>query len=610
MKRILVLLFSLAGFVRVQAQVSACGAAPFSIEVKQPDGSMLSVVGKGNANLSYTETTDGFTVVLNTGGVYEYAVINSEGLLIPSGVLAHNPGKRSASELIFVNNTSKNLRHAPAVAMRLKESENISNDKTKTNQLSWGFPATGKKKLLVILIQYPDLQAKFSKDTFEAFMNQPGFAGTGSFKDFYLENSFGKFEVEATVMGWYTAKSTYTTYGKNSGNTAARPLIVEAIDSAEKMGIDFSQFDNDKNGIMDGLLVIHAGNGAEQGSQNQYIWSHRSNLGSLSRTYDGVQIKEYCVTPETRSTVNMVGIGVFVHEFGHILGLPDLYDVSYVSEGIGNWGVMGGGCWLNSEKTPCHFDAWCKMQLGWQQPLVISQEKTYTLPACVDSNISFKILTPNSNEYFLLENMQKSKFDTYLPGKGLAIWHINTDKTSLYPGNNSINTDTTDQGVSLTEADGLRHLDRGSNQGDPGDLFPGAKSKRIFEDESYPSAKMNDGLPSGVKVTEIFETNGIISFYLGKRASNSVQDLGADQLTIYPNPVNQGSNLILCSSKPLTGVCVTISDISGKILKQVLLPDTATLLHEVSVKELSAGIYLMQVSDNTGTTQVKKITIY
>ncbi|MCC6684115.1 MAG: immune inhibitor A, partial [Bacteroidia bacterium] len=318
----------------------------------------------------------------------------------------------------------------------------------------------------------------------------------------------------------------------------------------------------------------------------------------------------YCVTHETRSTVNMVGIGVFVHEFGHILGLPDLYDVSYVSEGIGNWGVMGGGCWLNGEKTPCHFDAWSKMQLGWQQPLVISQEKTYTLPACVDSNISFKILTPNSNEYFLLENMQKRKFDTYLPGKGLAIWHINTYKTSLYPGNNSINTDTTDQGVSLTEADGLRHLDRGSNQGDPGDLFPGAKSKRIFEDESYPSAKMNDGFPSGVKVTEIFETNGIISFYLGKRASNSVQDLEADQLIVYPNPVNQGSNLILRSSKPLTGAFVTISDINGKVLKQVFLPDTATLLQEVSVKELSAGIYLMQVSDNTGTTQVKKITIY
>lgn len=592
----------------MQAQVSACGAAPFSIDVKQPDGTILSVVGKGNALLSYTETTDGFTVVLNSKGVYEYAVINANGELIPSGVQAHNSGERSATEMKVINNTAKNLRHSPDAAMLLSESA-VPDDKTKTNQLSWGFPAMGKKKLLVILIQYPDLQAKFSKDTFESFMNQPGFAGTGSFKDFYLQNSFGQFEIEATVVGWYTAKNGYTTYGRNSGNGAARPLIAEAIDSAEKMGMDFSQFDNDKNGTMDGLLVIHAGNGAEQGSQTQYIWSHRSTLGSQSRTYDGVQIKEYCVTPETRSGVNMVGIGVFVHEFGHILGLPDLYDVSYVSEGIGNWGVMGGGCWLNSEHTPCQFESWSKMQLGWQQPQVISTEKIYTLSASSDTNLSYKILTPNTNEYFLLENRQKNIFDAFLPGKGLAIWHINTDKTSMYPGNNSVNADTTDQGVSLTEADGLRHLDRGSNQGDPGDLFPGAKMKRAFEDESYPSAKMNDGLPSGVKVTEIFETNGVISFYLGKRASNGVQSLSAHQLTIYPNPVSQGSALVLRSSKSITGACVTISDINGKVLQQLFLPDTNTLKYEIPVKELSAGIYLMQVADKTGI-QVKKITIY
>src|SRR5690606_21106061 len=138
-------------------------------------------------------------------------------------------------------------------------------------------------------------------------------------------------------------------------------------------GVDFSEYDNDNDGNVDGVVFVHAGPGAEEGGlSNLYIWSHRSRLSNSSQevTYDGVLIDDYMMNPERRNNNSrMVGIGIFAHEFGHGLGLPDLYDTDDSngdSEGIGWWGLMGSGNWAGNEDTPTNFSAWSKIKLGWQ----------------------------------------------------------------------------------------------------------------------------------------------------------------------------------------------------------------------------------------------------
>src|SRR5205823_5134399 len=158
--------------------------------------------------------------------------------------------------------------------------------------------------------------------------------------------------------------------------------------------------------------------------------------------------------------------------FGHLMDLPDLYAVNYSNEGVGNFAIMGAGAWLNSEHTPCIHDAWSRIQFGWVQPVVISSKGTYTIKkSLADSNFVYRINTPVSNEYFLLENRQRKGFDQYMPAKGLAVWHINTNKAHvLSQGSNSVNNDTANMGIALVQADGKMDLEKNVNRGDLGDL--------------------------------------------------------------------------------------------------------------------------------------------
>lgn len=519
--------------------VSNCPASPEPLTVKQADGKSITIIAKGNHIVNYAETTDGFTVIKNNKGIYEYAK-NLNGNLVPSGVPAHDLKARTANETAFLAKSPAHLRYSDAKIQELKnaaftalnKSSLPGNDGNDHNNGDGGqtFPAKGKRKVLALLIEYPDLKSNYTKEQFQDMMNQPGYKGTGSFRDFYLENSFGQLDLSVDVHGWYMAENNYETYGNKYGSGASRPLIAKAIDDAEKEGVDFSQYDNDKDGYLDGIIIVHAGPGAEVGSQTQYIWSHRSNLGSYTRRYDGTTIGDYMINPETRGSISsprMIDIGVFCHEFGHILGLPDLYDNNDgngTSRGLGNWCLMASGNYLNSEKTPACLSAFCKYQLNWVTAVNITAEGLYTLKPAASDSIIYRINTPVSKEYFLLENRQYLGFDSKLPGKGMAIWHIDDSvyaKTWLR-GWNSVNANEDHKGIDLEEADGYDHLDKNFNSGDPGDLFPGSRNKADFNDETYPSSKTYNDKKTNVRIYKIVQNaDSSITFGFGSAPSAS-----------------------------------------------------------------------------------------
>ena len=321
------------------------------------------------------------------------------------------------------------------------------------------------------------------------------------------------------------ADSNYRYYSDDSGTHRAADLVREAVDAAEQAGANYSNYDNDNDGDVDGILAVHAGPGAEVGSQTQYIWSHRWVLNGGSQGsvfYDGVWINDYMINPETRGSLSnprIVGIGVLCHEFGHNLGLPDLYDTDPSngdSEGIGNWGLMGGGGWLGGEHFPANFCAWSRVENGWDTPtsLTIGNSGNYTMnPASLNQNEIYRINTQNSNEYFLLENRQKRGLDSMLNGTGLAIWHINSSKTNMFQ--NQVNGDETEKGVDLEEADGNDDLDNEINRGDNGDLFPGSTNNSMFNDNTYPSAETYTPTSTGLIIRNITEIGNQINFDFG-----------------------------------------------------------------------------------------------
>lgn len=519
------------------AQRSNCSAYPEPMWTQQPDGSRVELRMEGNEGFFYYRTSDGYAVLQNpnNGGAYEIAIQDASGNLVPSGILAGSHRGKQLPAPGLTPSKKQQLagwkaltRNMPPAAFH-KQSDQL-------------FPSIGRRKVLVVLMQFPDEKAIYPKENFERLLSQPGYnenGCTGSFRDYYLENSHGKLDLDVTVLGWYTAAKNRVNYGRTTAQGADNPnyssnlqdLIAQAIDSAEAAGIDWQDYDNDQDGEMDGLVVFHSGFGAEQ-QKNGYIWSHRSSLWGDTRRYDGVDISNYCINPAKRdfnSTTTQVRIGVITHEFGHILGLPDLYDPEYNSRGAGNWCLMAGGPWMNDERTPCRLNAWCKMEMGWLTPTILPATGSFNLINSSDSNMAYRMNSQLSNEYFLLENRQQKKWDRFLPGRGLAIWHINTDKADNYRlfGMNDVNTDTAMFGVGLVQADGLRELERDIDSGDEGDLYPGSRNNTSFTGNSIPASLLHQTsngrrIKSIVNITNIVSNpDSSISFNVGVRASAS-----------------------------------------------------------------------------------------
>jgi len=244
----------------------------------------------------------------------------------------------------------------------------------------------------------------FNKGHYQELM----FGGGESFKDFYLKQSNGKFLAKGDVSDWVTVPYNEASYGSNaiSDSAAYWPFIqdtatawydaqIKAKKKPAEIKAYLAQFDkvdrydynnngifNEPDGYIDHFQAIHAGEGEEAGGGAQgadAIWSHRwyaysNNFGTTGPSTNlaggtqigntGMWIGDYTTEPENG------GLGVFTHEFGHDLGLPDLYDTAGGDNGTGFWTLMSAGSWLNHGTdsigtTPGYMGPWEKLQLGW-----------------------------------------------------------------------------------------------------------------------------------------------------------------------------------------------------------------------------------------------------
>jgi immune inhibitor A len=327
-----------------------------------------------------------------------------------------------------------------------------------------GVPTRGTLRVMVLLAAFSD----------RPLDHEPGyFGGTAEavldrFVAYYREVSSGRLEIVPTIaLPAVTLPGTRASY-------VQRP---EAI--ARDAVAAYAAVAHPVPPAADALVVFFAGPGREShvaGGDLRDPWSNYTAVEPAVELPGGARFDEACVIAE-EEVAPFSNFGVLCHEFGHLLGLPELYAPgAAMHEGIGIWGLMGQGTWLGLGEHPPHLEAWSKAKLGWVDvETIIASRRGVELPAVEESARVLRIPAAREHpeEYYLLENRARIGADAKLPGEGLLVWHV--DERVL--GFRSAESDPRRKLLHLVEADGRDDLDRGhaaaGNRGDATDPFRG-----------------------------------------------------------------------------------------------------------------------------------------
>ncbi len=499
--------------------------------VTQPDGTTIEVRVVGDEYLHYMVTNDGNIVSRDADGRYCYAKVATDGRIISTGVTVT---KKDAPDLDVTNlrdiNTSE-LRAQRIQARNIATPQRLKSHARSNSDPSSGigrfsdFPANGEVRALVVLVQYKDVKFTLSdpKSYFDEMLNKDGFnqyGGTGCAAEYFRESSNGQFRPVFDVFGPVTLGQNRSYYGGNDyyGDDSQPYLMVTHALSALKDQVDLSKYDADNDGYVDNVYVFYAGRGEASGGSEETVWPHSAHINDFGVKYsaNGKQVNRYATSNEWEQS-RPDGVGTFIHEFSHVLGLPDLYCTDYntVATDItpGAWSVLDYGPYNNDGRTPPTYSVYERNAMGWIDLKELKEAETVSLNHIENTNEGCIIHTygtsgaVNPNEFFLLENRQQKGWDKYLPGHGMLIWHIDYNATIF--NRNTVNN-TTHQYVDIEEACGK--ADSGSAAVMSGYAFPGTTQNTSFTSETTPALKTWSNVAVDVPITNIEEDGGVITF--------------------------------------------------------------------------------------------------
>lgn len=504
----------------------AVPAHPGLKTIRQPDGTEVTLALHGDEYLNYTTTGDGYTVVKNEAGFYEYARLEGDRL-VSTGCVAHDAQFRLPAERSLVNSLQKGV-HAPMSeamkAFRNSEKTERHNARKAAGEGRYNYD---NFKGLIILVEYND--CKFSRDdyvdVFSDMIKKPGFSGymsadripewvecTGSVYDYYYDNSMGVFEAHFDIVGPVQInRSMY--FPVEAVNSTQ--LMADAVTAADKI-VNFADYDMNEDGIIDMVYFVFAGPGSHYtGNDHRLLWPHSANYGNFGVKYaDGVKLGRYACSTELSGTVDdnrLEGIGTICHEFSHVLGLEDLYDTDGAGSGGTSemtpelWSVMDAGCYIDDSKTPAGYSLFERFLIGFATPELIYEEGDYTLEALDTSNTGYQINSPMEREFFILENRQRIKWNKVNPGHGLLVYKVDLTNYNAWEGN-YINCDPNHNMYMLLRATGEKY----DYTGTP---FPGTGERTRLNNTTSPSMQTWTGRDCKLVLDNICESeDGLISF--------------------------------------------------------------------------------------------------
>lgn len=468
------------------------------------DGTQVTATLSGDENYHYWKTADGRAFVMNEENIPQEISLQQAQSKLQAKVQARN---------------------AHRIAKRTK------------HKAAWGAetnPISGERKGLVILVNYKDKKMQHTQAEYNDYFNKAGYSDnncTGSVRDYFLSQSYGKFSLDFDVMGPVTLSKNLSYYGDNDsdGNDKhAAEMVAEAVKLAVS-GIDLKKYDWDGDGYVDQVYVVYAGYGEHADAPANTIWPHEFELSEAAKyndgpgaiTINGVTIDTYACSSELRGSSGnkMDGIGTACHEFSHCLAIPDMYDTSADGENFGMnvWDLMDYGSYNGEDgygETPAPFTSYERMYCGWLTPVELTQPcNVNDMPAITKEPVAYLIRNANPKfpgEYYLLENHQQESWDAYAPAHGMLVLHV--DFNSDVWKQNTVNNVASHQRMTIIPADGkLSHYNTA------GDTWPGTSKKTALTDSSNPAAKLYNLNSNGRKfmgrpIENIAEKDGLISF--------------------------------------------------------------------------------------------------
>ena len=473
----------------------AVPADPTPMELTQPDGTKIQVRLRGDEFFHWTETTNGYVVVKDADNYWKYAqpvAGRAELQAVPgTRVGSDDPAqlglrKHALPDPVVLRARVQERRKAlngepvelsPSNAAAAVQSPNpikgtpqpaiaVSGTKTITNIVILAcFSNHWDSVNNTVLPQY----GRVDTNEYNNLYNQIGFTNdgaAGSVKDFYREVSYGKLTIQSIIVAWVELPHEEAYYHNNQNVLAA-----DAVQAAAAAGFNFSQGDSDGDGWVDVLDILHSGYGEESGGglHPDWVWSVKGSMSSVV-TKNGVQMYNYHTEPALRgsSGTGIERIGTICHESGHFFGLPDLYDYSNLTDGLGNWCLMSGGPWNGISGTiPAHPSAWCNLFLGFAKAVPIHSKSGLSLPRVEDNPVVGMLRDGTTNgEYFLIENRAKVGFDNSPQiNPGLLIYHVDQNCA-----NNDMGT-WPHPAVKVEEADGNDSLGLAGGGAQAGDAW-------------------------------------------------------------------------------------------------------------------------------------------
>ena len=435
----------------------AAKAESIPVQVRQTDGSVITVILRGDEHINWYTTLDGVLLVQGTDNNYYIGKVEKSGNLIATQQLAHEALTRSQAErnLIAKQDKDKFFAYVNKVA---EESENAYNNSPLTRgpivDTGYGgvpyFPHTGSPKALVILAEFQDTTFTI-QDTKKVFtnylMNEDHFSDTRygqnqnykGVRGYFKDCSYGQFTPFFDVVGPIKLPRKHAIYG--AGNDRMDLLLADACAAVDDL-VDFAKYDANNDGIVDLVYIIYAGHSANyHDNKVSNIWP-KSGTITISNKFDGKSIRRYGVSNElngsdktSKNNKKINGIGLFCHEFSHTLGLPDIYAYRTPAEdqddqGMEYWDIMDGGTGVRGGRVPASYLAWEREVMGWMNIDELKKDSSIENLKSIDNGgKAYKIVNPNdSNEYIVLQSIQKGPWyqgwrdGTY--GKGLLAYRV------------------------------------------------------------------------------------------------------------------------------------------------------------------------------------------
>ena len=520
--------------------------------VTQADGTTLTVYTHGDEHFHWQTNEQGEWLSLNEQGNYE---------VIPALTDEQIQARRKASRRRLPQQTTKTT------------------------------PLNIAPRGLIILVNFQDKAFTTTKAEMDSMINGQHYTrdysytyggerlhitSTGSAREYFYEASNHQYHPQFDVIGPVTVSQKMSYYGSNDrqGNDKnAEKMIQEACELAKsEHNVDFTLYDNDNDDYVDFVYVFYAGYGEADGGSENTIWPHAYYLtaANISCIIDGKQVDSYACSNELDYySKEHSGIGTFCHEFGHVLGLPDLYittEVRTTHKTLGEWDIMDYGPYNNDGNTPPCYSGYERFFMGWTTPRVLTGGEVVTLHALTSSNEVLLISEtdehnligndPSPSTFYLLENRQQTGLDTYLPGHGLMLTRIKYNYYQWY--SNSVNNTATSMGIDLIEADGKapNYSSGNPNNGYNGkatDLFPaGATAYEGITDRP---------------ITNIQEKEGVITFtYRSATATDDIDVAPSTEIRAIYNVLGARMNTTSTADLPRGTYILQTTNGSRKVI--------------------------------------------